>query len=328
MKQSFVLMKSCLCLQKFLRVSGLPAIALVALTSAFAAPANIFFTQFEPGQGYSTNLDLIGQGGWLGEGSGGNGIVNNFIPGQGQQAYIGYSAPAAGDDQLVAWQPLNFNPLAASQPIVKFSVLTSIEDSTNDNFDNFRWSVYNSQVDRLFSLDFDNYYTNVSYLLDGTNALVATGVSFAPGSNYTLLVTMNFAANRWSATLNNALLATNQLITTTGAALNLGDIDAVWLVYDTNAPGDNFMLFDNYHVTAEAPPVTSAQMQFLGRTLEGWTLLRVFGSDGSRWAVEGTTNLLNWSALKTNLVTGSYFDLVDTTAVGLKQRLYRARRVP
>lgn len=328
MKKEFVLMKSRLYLRQFLRALGLPTIALVAFTSAFAAPTNIFFTQFEPVEGYTTASNLVGQAGWLGDGSGGNGIVTNFIVGQGQQAYIGYSAPAAGDDQLVAWQPLNFSPLAANQPIVKFSVLMSIEDSTNDNFDNFRWSAYNSQVDRLFSLDFDNYYTNISYLLDGTNTLVATGVSFAPGSNYTLLVTMNFAANRWSATLNNALLATNQLITTTGVALNLGDIDAVWLVYDTNAPGDNFMLFDNYRVTAEALPTTSARMEFLARTVEGWTLLRVFGPDGSRWAVEGTTNLLTWSALKTNVISGSYFDMVDTTAAGLTQRLYRARRVP
>ena len=58
--------------------------------------------------------------------------------------------------------------------------------------------------------------------------------------------------------------------------MNLGDIDAVWLVYDTTAPGDNFMLFDNYRVTAEALPMISAQMELLGRTVEGWTLLRVY----------------------------------------------------
>ena len=323
-------MKSRLYLQQFLRALGLPTIALVALTSTFAAPTNIFFTAFEPGQGYTTASNLVGQAGWMGEGSGGNGIVNEFITGQGQQAYIGYSAPAVGDDQLVAWQPLNFSPLAARLPVVKFSVLISIVDSTTNNnqFDNFRWSVYNTQVDRLFSLDFNNYYTNINYLLDGTNTLVATGISFASGANYTLFVTMNFASNRWSATLNNALLATNQPITTTGAALDLGDVDAVWLVYDTNAPGDNFMLFDNYHVTAEALPVPPAQMEFLRRTVEGWALLRVFGLDGSRWAVEGTTNLLNWSALRTNVVSGISFDVVDTTAAGLKQRYYRARLVP
>jgi hypothetical protein len=323
MKKEFILMKSRLFRQQFLRALGLPTIALVALTSAFAAPTNVFFTQFEPGQGYSTNFDLVGQGGWLGQGTGGNGIVSNYIAGQGLQAYIGFAAPNPGEDYFVAYHPLNFNPLAAKQPIVKFSVLMSIEDSTNGNYDNFRWSVYNTQVERLFSLDFDNYSTHVSYKLDGTNVLVATGVSFAPGSNYTLLVTMNFAANRWSATLNNALLATNLPITTTGATLDVGDIDAEWLIYDINAPGDNYMLFDNYRVTAEP-----LQIDFLGRTVEGWALLRVFGPDGSRWAVEGTTNLLNWTSLKTNVVSGSYFDMVDMTAAGLKQRLYRARLVP
>ncbi len=321
-----MLMKSRLCFHRFLRAFGVTAISLVAYNSGVAAPTNIFFSAFEPMEGYTTASNLVGQAGWLGDGSGGNGI-RNFIASQGQQAYIGYSAPAAGED-LFVWHPLNFNPLAAGQPIVKFSVLMRIVDSTTNQFDNFRWSVYNNQVDRLFSLDFDNYYTNVNYLLDGTNTLVATGISFAPGADYTLLVTMNFASNRWSATLNNALLASNQPITTTSAALNLGDIDAVWFIYDTNAPGDNYMLFDNYRVTAEASSVTPAQMQFLGRTSEGWTLLRVFGPGGSRWAVEATTNLFNWTALSTNVVSGSYFDMVDTSAAGLKQRLYRARLVP
>ena len=307
---------------------GLSAVAIIALTSGFAMPTNVFFTQFEPGEGYRTDLDLIGQAGWLGDGSGGNGIVDNFIAGQGQQAYLGYAAPDGGGGQLLVWQPLDFSPLVAGQPIVKFSVLMSIVDSTNDGFDNFRWSVYNRQVNRLFSLDFDNYYTNVNFLLDGTNTFVATGISFAPGSNYTLLVIMNFASNRWSASLNSALLATNQPISTTNAPLDLGDIDAVWLVYDTNAPGNNFMLFDNYRVTAEGLPVPPGQLQFLGRTGEGWALLRVFGQAGSRWAVEATTNLLNWTALNTNVISSGYFDVVDTTAAGLKQRSYRARLVP
>ena len=70
------------------------------------------------------------------------------------------------------------------------------------------------------------------------------------------------------------------------------------------------------------------QLQFLGRTGEGWALLRVFGQAGSRWAVEATTNLLNWTELTTNVISSGYFDIVDTTAAGLTQRSYRARLVP
>jgi hypothetical protein len=65
MKKEFVLMKSRLYLQQFLRALGLPTIALVAFTSAFAAPANIFSTQFEPVEGYTTASNLVGQAEWL-----------------------------------------------------------------------------------------------------------------------------------------------------------------------------------------------------------------------------------------------------------------------
>lgn len=307
---------------------GMTLVALLAGASAMAVPTNVFFTRFELAEGYTTNAALIGQNGWTNAGSGGNGILTDFISGEGQQAYIGFAAPNPGDDQLEVWRPVNFDPLAAGLPLVKFSVLMNVVDSSNNNYDNFRWSVYNAQGNRLFALDFDNFYTNVSYRLDGTNTFIPTGVYFAPNSNYTLSVTMDFAANRWSATLGSALIATNQPITTVAAPLNLGDIDAAWLVYATNAPGNNYLLFDNYQITAEAFPMPPAQLQFLGRTGEGWALLRVSGQNGSRWALDATTNLVHWTALKTNTISGAYFDHVDTTAPGFPRRFYRTRLVP
>jgi len=295
--------------------------------SAPAATTNIFFTQFEAAEGYSTNFFLGGQANWLSEGSGDNGIVANFIPGQGQQAYVGGGSPLPADESLLVWRPLNFNP-SPRFPIITFSVLLNIADSLNDAWDIFRWSVYNSQSHRLFSLDFDNYfdYLDVSYLLDGTNAVIFSDVTYRNNSNYTLTVTMNFAANRWSARLDNAVIATNQPITTTGASLNLGDVAAVWLIFATNAPGDNFMLFDNYRVTAETIP--PAQVQFLERTPNGSALLRVFGENNTRWALEATTNFVNWTALNTNLISSGSYDHIDTTAAGLARRYYRARFVP
>jgi hypothetical protein len=317
-------------LRNFLWLLALMLAAIAASTTVPAAPTNVYFTQFERSQGYTNNTDLVGSGGWLRSGSGGNGIVTNFFPGQGQQAYVGFSAPDPGDDQLVVWRPINYNPIAAGRPLVKFSVQMTVADSSNTNYDNFRWSVYNTQGNRLFALDFDNYYTDVSYLLDGTNPLVPTGVNFTPGSNYTLNVTMNFASNRWSATLGSALIATNQPITTVAAPLNLGDIDAVWLVYATNAPGNNYLLFDNYQITADtlsAPVVPPAQMQLLGRNGTG-AMLRVAGAVNSRWVVEGSTNLVNWTALRTNTITGSFFDYTDPAGATMPRRFYRTRFLP
>lgn len=300
---------------------------LLLQTRGFSVPIDIFFTQFEPGEGYSTAFELAGQNAWTSDYSGGNGIVSNYITGQGQQAYIGSWPPASGDDQLVVWRPIHFNPLAVGMPLVKFSVLMSIVDSTltNGHYDNFRWSVYNSQGDRLFSLDFDNQYTDVNYLLDGTNTLFLTGLRYTNSENYTLTVTMDFASNRWNATLNQALIATNQPITTTNAPLNLGDVDAVWLIRTNGLPGDNYLLFDNYRVTAELLP---ARVQLLSRTSQGWALLRVSGQNGSRWSLEATTNFLSWTALETNVISGTSFDHIDTTAPPFSRRFYRARWVP
>ena len=298
----------------------------------FAATTNVYSTQFEAAQGYNINLDLIGQAGWLGSGSGGNGLRTNFIAGQGQQAYIGFDAPNPADDNLVIWKPIDFNAVAAGYPIVKFSTQMRIIDSqATTNRDVFRWSVYNIQGNRLFSLSFDNEFLDIAYLLDGTNQIFYTTNTFVNSAVYTLNVTMNFASNRWSASLDNALIATNKFITTTNAPLNLGDVDAVWLVNQvsgTNAPGNNYMIFDNYSITAETLLVPPAQVQFLGRTVEGWSLLRVNGQNGSRWSLDGTTNLVNWTAVKTNVISGTYFDHVDTTSAGLPRRFYRARLVP
>jgi hypothetical protein len=302
-----------------------------SLPSGMAATTNVFFTGFEPSEGYNTNLDLVGQGPWTGSGSGGNGIVADFFPGQGQQAYVGYSAPNAADDQLVVWPTNQLNPVAAGFPMVTFSTRMQIADSSNTEYDYFQWRVYNPQGQNLFLLDFDNYNTNVNYLLDGTNDYTDTGVLFAPNETYTLVVTMNFASNLWSATLGDSLLATNLPITTTGAALEFGDMDAAWLPYDPAFPGDNFLLFDDYRITADSatgPSAPSAALQFLGRTSQGWALVRVFSQNGSRWSVDATTNFADWTALATNTVTGASFDQVDATAPPYSQRFYRARLVP
>jgi hypothetical protein len=224
------------------------------------------------------------------------------------------------------WRPINFNPVAA--PLVTFSVLMSVADSNNNRYDYFRWSTYNQQGDRLFSVEFDNNYLDLVYQLDGTNDVFFTYIPFKNWTNYTLTIAMNFASNLWSAKLDQIVIATNQPITTTNAPLNLGDVDAVWLVGGTNGPGDNYMLFDNYRITAEAltvTPVPPAQLQFLGRTPQGWALLRTTGATGTSWSLDATTNFVNWTALVTN---GSYFDYIDTTAAPFSRRFYRARLVP
>jgi hypothetical protein len=324
-------MKSQAYFRRLLIGLALLGLTLTSPRSGNAAPTNVFSTQFEYAEGYNTNLDLAGQGPWVRSGSGGNGIVADFFPGQGQQAYVGFSAPDGGGDQLVVWPTNQFDPVAAGLPLVKFTTQIQIADSSNGEYDFFQWRVYNPQGQLLFLLDFDNYLTNINYLLDGNNGYTNSKVQFARNTTYSLSVTMNFASNRWSASLDNTLIVTNLPITTTNKPLGFGDVDAVWYLFDANAPGDNFMIFDNYRVTAETltlPPAPTAQLQFLDRTTEGWALLRVLGTENSRWSVDATTNFLDWTALKTNTISGGSFDYVDLTASPLARRFYRARLAP
>ena len=318
-------------------LSLVAAVCLLLQSPAVAAGANLYSTGFEPAEGFDINLPLADQAGWIGVGTDshleyrGNGIVTNFIEGNGQHAYIGYSPLTGTNDTLNIWRPLNYDPIAAGTRVVRFSVSMAIFDSTNRVYDCFRWSVYNNAGggQRLFSIDFDNSTLEINYLLDSGD-FVPTGFTFTPGGEYDLEVTMNFADNRWSAMLNGVLFVSAKPITTIAAALTLGDIDAVW-VYGpyANAPGNDFMVFDNYRVTAEAAAPLPFQLEGFGRDANGDFSLRLTGEPGRQYAIDVTIDFADWSALQTNSVgANGTFDFVDTTAVKYSRSFYRARLVP
>lgn len=297
---------------------GVLALSLSTFPVCAAMPV-LYQTAFERSQGYDTNLDLVGQNGWVGAGSGGNGIVTGFFPGRAQSAYIGFNPPNPGYASLFVYRPLNKN-LSQAQ----FSVTMGVFDSSNNQYDDFYWSVFNQQGQQLFTLDFDNNALRVNYALETSTNWISSGLTFANSAIYALVVNLDFVANRWNATFNGTLVATNQPITTRGSPLNLGDIDAAWVPYDIQAPGDNFMVFDDYKITGVVP---SPRLQVLGWVGQA-PALRLYGQSNTSFAVDGSTNLVNWTALKTNAVTGGYFDYFDNSAVGLRRRFYRARWVP
>lgn len=177
-------------------------------------------------------------------------------------------------------------------------------------------------------IDFDNYYLEVNYALDGTNEFVSTGATFTNSVAYPLTVTMDFGRGLWSATFNGMLLATNQPMTTTNAPLNLGDVDAVWFPYDPTQPGDNFMVFDNYRIVAQGTAPPAPNLRNVQRLPNGTTLLSLYDEANANFAIDASTNLLNWTALKTNVTTGGYFDFIDNTAAAFPVRFYRGRWVP
>ena len=258
-------------------------------------PQIIYETSFEATQGFSTSLPLTGQGGWLNDGSGGNGIVNGVFPGFGQQAYIGVTPSFVGDGSLLVWPAVNFTPQTNSRPVVRFSVLMGIVDSSNFAYDSFDWAVFNLSGQHLFSLDFDNSNLGVYYWLDDGTGFHLTDGSFENGPIYELVITMDFGRNRWSATLNGEPLITELPITTVGAPLNLGDIDAVWLPANAFFPGDNALVFDEYRITADPSEVPSILLppQNQSVTVGSTVVFAVVASGGEplqyEWRFNGTS---------------------------------------
>lgn len=289
---------------------------------ALGATRVLYETRFEKSEGFDEALSLIGQGGWVGYGSGGNGLVSDFFAGEGQHAFVGFVAPTNNGDFLNVWRPVNYVPGATNSPKVRFSVLMSVEDSSaRANRDDFRWSVYNARGDRLFSLDFDNDSLGINYLLDD-GKFVATGRSFTNSQSYLLEVRMDFSTNRWSASLGGIGLTTNLPITTASAPLDFGDVDAVWAIRTPGSPGDNFMVFDNYRVEAETAETVRPSVEALGLLPNKDFVVRCRGATGVAYILQGSEDLKSWTPLKTNSIpVDGYFDHADKA--GVSRRFYR-----
>jgi hypothetical protein len=305
---------------------GFLGFPLLALVSPPATSVEVIYeTGFEFEEGYDPELTLVGQNNWVGEGMGGNGLVEEFFPGLGQQAFIGF-IPPDGESILNVWRPIQLVPRLPEHSVVKFEVLMQIVDSTFESYDDFRWSVYNNAGERLFTLDFDNHSREISYALD-TGGFIPTGNYFDNEGIYELVIQMNFARNLWTASLNGFVVVNSQPMTRSGAELTLGDIDAVWAIRAPSAPGDNFMLFDNYRISAETIPSIPPVVETLDM-VNGEFLFRIFGEEGVRYSVDVTSDFVEWFSLGTYPApAGGIFDFQDDTAWEHPLSFYRVRAV-
>lgn len=300
-----------------------------------AAPAServLFETGFEQFEGYDPDFDLSGQNGWIGLGSGGNGVLAGPIAGfNGQVAYVGFNPPSGTNDLLNLFRPVALVPVGNALPLITFKVSFQVFDSTTNApyFDDFRWSAYNTREERLFTIDFDNDAQQINYVLDDGKGFKPTGWSFAAGEPYDLTITLNFARNLWTADINGAVIVNAQPISTRGSKLDLNEIDAVWAIRTPGKAGDNFMVFDDYRLTAlpidEIPPT----LEFVGQLTTGPTIIRVLGEPGVLYSLERTADFNSWSEVATGRATApdGFVEIHDTTALRGEHRFYRARSV-
>jgi C1A family cysteine protease len=251
----------------------------------------LYATDFEL---FRTGSDtLVGSDGWVGfpVASGVSGVIGDN---GGQVGFLGYNAPPAGSKNVYVFPAVNFQPLAAGRPIVSFSADVAVYNSTNASYDRFAVMVFNSSSERLADITLDNSNLKI-FRGDGTGAMNDTGVRFSNAQRYTLSFTADFAANTWSASLDAIPLFSNQPFNSSGAVRDLSDVDFMWNIANTASPGNNFLVFDNYLLSAAAAataPVITKQPLPLSVAVGG---LAVFEAEASgagplrfQWRLNGT----------------------------------------
>lgn len=323
-------------------ITGAAACALLLVpASSVAGPpvrTNLFSTGFEYHEGFEPQWVLGIQNGWLdlpvynGEANFDlipDGVISNRFAGLGQQAWIGGEFITNSVDQVAVWHPTRLDPIPSETPIVKFSVLMSIEDLGTANFDFFRWSVYNSETNRLFSLDFDNFDFSIAYQLDDDVFHPVTPI-FITNSVQKLEITMHFSENIWSAWLDGEEIVADAPITTKSQKKTLGEVRALWLPEAPESPGANRMVFDNFSLFAESLPSESLppSLLALGKLDNGSFAIRLLGDADCRYVIDYSLDSSTWLPIKTNITVDGSFDYVDTAAPVSPTRFFRARLLP
>ncbi len=252
----------------------------------------IYQTGFEPEEGYDLQYTLAGQLGWQAEGTGGNGLIKDTFQGLGNQAYIGFWPPENNDEGYInLWRPIE-TPTAEIK-VIRFSVVMMIADSEDNQRDEFRWSIYNSETKRLASVDFDNHSQTINYELDDGEGFRDTGFSFERDTAYDLTIDIDFPENNWDAKIGDVYITENQPLTTSNAKLELGDISAVWVLREIGKPGENFMVFDDYKI--EEKPITNPPNN--GLSIEMINDLPVMTFEPGKYLLQSSSDLKSWEDL-------------------------------
>ncbi len=291
------------------------------------------FSEFELGDD-----TLVGNNGWMSTHplEGLHGTLDGIFEAGNRSGNIGFGIPAESEDDfnvVTLWRPIDVDPIADGT-LIHFSVDTAIADSDNDFYDSFYYSIYNQDDTLLGSVIFDNTVENFGiWRYDGED-FDDLDIRFNHGQSYHLEMTIDFANNLWTATLDDLTLFQDSPFTSGDVIMNLGDVAAEWEIDDLDNPGTNWMYFDNWSVRAssteeeptEPDAIDDLQMVI---TSMGTAELSWSGNVGDRFLVEISDQLQSWNGDHPNAAvtaTASGATFTDETN-GSTARFYRVRRL-
>ena len=352
-------MLTCVTHSRFIRCVALLCLVVFSLGLPASGQVTLYSTDFEPTTPtvfVAGNTALSGKDGWVVSASGQSagvasaqpvyGIDSNIVPGLGQTAFIGFNTPTAVSSLYSAFRPAPYSPALTGDTgnsIIRFSATIGLTKSTTTFNDTFRISFYNNGINNdgtaravLGSIEFPtNTGTSSSngniYRGDSTTTTSNTGVEIVYGEAQELLVVINYQTNRWSASWGDSPLFVDAVFRNPSNAaarpLTFGMVAVQWAITTAGSPGNNWMLFDDWNVSAE--PL--AQMS-IGKieSVTNHATLTWSTEIGYSYRVEYSTDLTTWlKTLAGSLITPTASSLNQTfTDPGIisGKRYYRVRR--
>ena len=204
-------------------------------------------------------------------------IDSDLVTGMGQTAALGYlgSSPPPSTTQFIrVGRKVDSEPVVAgNQPIIDFYCQIGLNQSTNSRNDDFELLVYNWEDKVLGGLTFDltknelfRYDANEFNTASTVSPYTDTGLSLSSLYGTVVEVTMhiNYKTNTWTATVGGVQVITSAPFTqrpvsgTNLAARTFGSLSARWYITTVGFPGNNWMLFDDWTISASAEPTISA----------------------------------------------------------------------
>ena len=318
------------------------------------------FDSFTPG--FDT---IVGKDGWTGSSShaglklsGVDAEATHGVAGIGNAAFIGGNATILGptvSKTVNVRKAITIDPVALGEEVVLFRVNVGIKDSTPSaatRRDDFEFAFYNQSSQLLAFIQFDNSTIDPittlpeqtiwrsSYI--GTSLTpVSTGAVFYYDLLMELVVRINYRTNRWSAVLDGVDIFTDEVFYGGPLTKNLGVVAAQMQIAATAvsvvtqergpAPGDNYMLFDDFAVRADPVP-DPLIVDFTRNPLTGITQLTWLTEALYKYQVQYTDDLNQpWKSdligsLTTPADTGISPVFIDATAFGKARRFYRVLR--
>lgn len=319
------------------------------------------FTGFNTGNNTIVNTD-----GWLGSTGhlnlGIHGVMteaDHQVLGLGNAAFMGgNNLPMTGVSSKFVFvrRPVNVDPVALNQEVATFSVLVGIKDSSSASLnpiqsqyyrrDSFEFILYNSSLQQLGGIQFDNSTLDATATATGGTSrrliwrlawngtawqYYSTGYTFVYDSVEMLQVRINFRTNRWTATLGGIPVFQDAVFYTGTNAKTFGSMIVQMRVSNTFPattniyPGDNYMLFDDYMVRTD--PVSTGVI--VGRTTSGAPKVTWNEEAGYSYRLQWSASCTGWQDVAATVHTATStadYSYTDPVSPVPAKRFYRVKR--